>query len=96
MRAFAASAANGYDATTTSGLGSGLSSGSQKIAVAVSNSFYNVFCLIVVHVPNFIQIGQERYKLKRLAIGWLWLVGPVSQKIAVFISNSFYLVFSPI
>ena len=60
MRAFAPSAATASDATTTSGLGSGLGSGSQsKKAVAISNSIYVVFCLIVVHIPNFIQIGQK-------------------------------------
>ena len=31
----------------------------QKIAVAISNSFYVVYCLIVVHIPNFIHIGQK-------------------------------------
>ena len=38
----------------------------QKIAVAISNSFYDVSCPIVVHcpvdnvhIPNFIQIGQK-------------------------------------
>ena len=67
----------------------------QKIAVAISNSFYVVFCPIVVHIPNFIQIGLKT-EVKRFAIGRLWLVGPVSQKIAVVISNSFYVVFSPI
>ena len=31
----------------------------QKIDVAISNSFHVVFCQIVVHIPNFIQIGQK-------------------------------------
>ena len=31
----------------------------RKIAVAISNSFYAVFCLIVSHIPNFIHIGQK-------------------------------------
>ena len=43
MRAFAHSAVTASDATTTNGLGSGLGSGSQKIAAAISNSFYVVF-----------------------------------------------------
>ena len=67
----------------------------QEIVVAISNSFHVVFCLIVFHIPNFIQIGQKT-EVKKIVIGRLWLVGPVSQKIAVFISNSFYLVFNPI
>ena len=73
MRAFPLSAATASDATTTSGFGSGLGSGSQsKIDVAISNSFYVVFCHIVVHKPNFIQIGQKNVK----NIGfWLALVG---------------------
>ncbi len=65
MRAFAPSAATAFDATR--GLGSGLGRGSgsgrlvvnQKIYVAVSNSFYVVFCLIVVYIPSVIQIGQK-------------------------------------
>ena len=59
MRTFAPSATTASDATTTSGFGSGLGSGSQKIDVAISNSFYIVFCQIVIHEPNFIQIGQK-------------------------------------
>ena len=90
MRATATSAATASDATTTSGLGSGLGSGSQsKTAVATSNSFF-----VVVHLPNFIQIGQKTKRLKIFAVSRLWLVGPVSKRIAVFISNSFYVVFN--
>ena len=55
MRPFAPSAANASDATTTSGLGIGLSSGSQLR----NSSLYVVFCQIVVHIPNFIQTGQK-------------------------------------
>ena len=43
-----------------------------KIAIAITNSFYAVFCAIAVHVPNFIGIRQKpkrNKKLKRLAIG---------------------------
>ena len=67
----------------------------QKIAVAISNSFYVVFCLIVVHIPNFIQIGQKTKK-QRFAIVRLRLVGRVIQKMAVYILDSFHFVFSPI
>ena len=42
----------------------------QKIAIPFSNSFYAVFCLIVVHIPNFIQIGQKDW----LSLGFGWLV----------------------
>ena len=88
MRVLAPSPATASDATTTSGLGSGLGSSSKKIVVVISNSFYVVFCLIVVRILSFIQIGQKIYKLKIIALGRLWLVSPVGQKMAVFISNS--------
>ena len=46
MRAFAPSAVTASEATTTSDLGSGLVVVvNQKIAVAISNSFFVVFCL---------------------------------------------------
>ena len=63
MKPFAPSAATASDATTTSGLGSGLGSAlvvvNKKVAVAISNSFYVVFYLSFVHIPNFIQTGQK-------------------------------------
>ena len=40
----------------------------QEIALAISNSFFVVFCLIVVHMPNFIQNGQKT--LKSALVGW--------------------------
>ena len=48
MRVLAPSPATASDATTTSGLGSGLGRSSKKKVVVISNSFYVVFCLIVV------------------------------------------------
>ena len=39
-------------------------SAGEKMAVAVSNSFYVVFEPLLVPIPNFIQIGQKTQKLK--------------------------------
>ena len=58
MRAFAPSAATAFGASTTIGLGRGLVV-NKRIAVTISNSFYVIFYPIVVHIPNFIQIGQK-------------------------------------
>ena len=69
-----------------------------KAALAVGKKSLSpvddVFCLISVHTPIFFQIGQIT-KLKRFAIGRLWLVGPVSQKIAVFPSIDILFGFYP-
>ena len=51
IRATAASAATASDTTTTSGLGIGMGS--------ISNSFFVVFCSIIVYIPNSIQIEQK-------------------------------------
>ncbi len=78
MWAFAPSDATASDASTTSGLGSAVVwvvVVNEKIALAVSNSFYVVFYLIVVHIPNFIQIRKKRIEAKKICyrsalVGW--------------------------
>ena len=100
MKVFAPSAANASDDTTTSDLGSGLSSATTSGSQSKNSHSYLkliVCCFLSNSCPHtkFHQNQTKNKEVNRLAIGWLWLVGPVSQKIAVFISNSFYLVFSP-
>ena len=94
MRAFSPSAATVFDATTTSGFGSGLSSGSQS---KNSRSYLKLilYCFLPNSCPHtkFHPNWTKNIEVKMISY---WLVGPVSQKIAVFISNSFYFVFSPI
>ena len=68
----------------------------QKMTIAISNSFYVVFCPILAPIPNFIQIGGKMQKLEIFAIGRFWLVGLVGKKMALAVSNSFYVVFCPI
>ena len=77
MRAFVPSAATASDATATSGLGSGLSSGSQSknIRKYLKLILGYFFCQIVVHIPNFIQIGQKNIEVKKIGyrsalVGW--------------------------
>jgi len=96
MRAFAPSAANASDATTTSDLGSGLSSGSQS---RNSRSYLKlIVCCFLSNSCPHTKFNPNRTKnIEVKKIGYRSaLVGSVSQKIAVFITNSYYLVFSPI
>ena len=46
---------------------------SQKIAVSISNSFYDIFCPILVRIPNLIQIGWD-IKAKKIGY-WSALFG---------------------
>ncbi len=62
-----ASVATAY---TTSGLGSGSQSKNSRSYLKL---FYVVFCLIVVHMPNFIQIGQKEMEAKKIGY-WSALV----------------------
>ncbi len=96
MWAFAPSAVTVSDATTTSGLGCDLGSGSQS---KNSRSYLKlILCCFFCSCPHtkFHPNRTKDIELKRFAVFWLWLVHLVSQKIASFISNSFYFVFSPV
>ena len=47
----------------------------EKMAVAVSNTFYVIFYPILAPIPNFIQIGRKIQKLKNfnnlsVLVGW--------------------------
>ena len=78
MRAFAPSAVTASEATTTmvpvTWAVVWVAEVNQKIAIAISNSFYVVLCLIV-HIPNFIQIGKKNIEVIKIGypsalVGW--------------------------
>ena len=46
-------------------------------------------------IPNFIKIGQKTQKMRILAIGQFWLIGPVRLNMVVGVSNSFPVILSP-
>ena len=97
MRSFAPSDATASDAATTSGLGSGLSCGSQS-----KNSHSCLKLILCCFLPNSCpdtkfhpnwtkNIDVKMISYQSALVGWTG-----QSKKAVFISNSFHLVFNPI
>ena len=67
----------------------------QKLGVAILNSFYVVFGLILARIP-FHPNRSKNTEVENVHYWSVWLVGLVGQKMVVGISNSFYVVFGPL
>ena len=83
MRDIAPSAATASDATTTSGLGSGFSSGPSKISH--SSLQLILYCFLPNNCPHtkFHPNRTKKQKLEIFSIGQFWLIGLVGRKMGV-------------